>query len=151
MACTGQRGPSTFPTTMSTPSLKGSVLDCFRWTFSMRGESSLSTATSSKVRWLVSLNELSSGTVISPDLRKPKKHSVEAAHSMRPSQFLCLTSQVCLILDSSPGVIGCQRLGFLFTRWALLTPLITSSSFGIKLMFGSPSSLSMCRCRSASR
>ena len=78
---TGHNGPSTFPTTTSTPTLNGSVFDALICTLSMLGACNLSIATSLNVRGgAVSSNSESEGTVISPDCRKPKKCNVAAAY-----------------------------------------------------------------------
>ncbi len=66
------------PMHTSTPTRNRSVLD----TFNLDGSSSLSTVTSLKERWVPSSNAASDGTVISPDLKNPKKHRDDAVHSM---------------------------------------------------------------------
>ena len=63
---------------MSTPFLKGSVLEDFIQTCMMVGFVGLSTAMSEKLRCAPESYSLSEGMQISPARRKPKKHVVYA-------------------------------------------------------------------------
>ena len=53
----------------------------------------LSTATSPQLMCLAGLNEVSDGTVSSPEQKNPKKHSVEAAQSITMSGSAALGAQ----------------------------------------------------------
>ena len=70
------------PRYMSTPFLKGSVLEDFIQTYMMVGFVGLSTAMSEKLRCAPESYSLSEGMQISPARRKPKKHVVYAAHAI---------------------------------------------------------------------
>ena len=79
----------------------------------------LSTATSAKDRWAAGSYELSVGTVISPDLRNPKKPRQQAAHSMTVRS----DSHTTFIFLRMSGEMGnLWRTSIPFLASALLTP-----------------------------
>ena len=111
IAITGHKVQPVRPTNMSTPALKGSVFDTLSLTRSVVGLVSCSTATSSNVRCRVSSNAESDGTVISPDLRKPQKHSDTAAHNILSSQPGACLYHTVFIFCSNSMVIGWRTSG----------------------------------------
>ena len=70
------------------------------------GLCSLSTDTSLKARRLEMSKEETDGTVISPDLKKPKKQREAAAHSMCPSHDVGCSTYTTLSLSTMPTVMS---------------------------------------------
>ena len=113
---------------------------CFNVQLGDLGSLRLSRVTSQTHRWAPRSKSCSDGTVISPDLRNPKKQVVHAAQRIMLSGCLQCHSHTWRIRSSTSGVMGS------WTRWAvgnlfacsLLIPRRTSSRRGIFSLNGSP-------------
>ena len=115
-----------------TPLQNGSVFDCLIVTCIIEGDCKLSTAMSAMHRCASGSKWEVDGVVISPTLKKPKKHRVEAAHINFVSHSFSLgthTSCSCLRMC---GVIGRHSLALLPpSTCTLLIPRITYLRCGI--------------------
>jgi len=100
------------------------------------------------VKCLLVSNEVSDGTVISPDLKKPKKQSVTADHNINISASVLWGDQYSLSFSKIAGVIGKHTLAD--DSWAacnLCIPDCTSRRRDMDMGFWKPKGdLPMCYC-----
>ena len=111
IAMTGQRSLLVRPINIEIPLRNGSVFEAFRRISITVGDVGLSRARSLNVRCVEWSNASWDGTVISPTLRNPKKHVVDAAHSIAVLWFSADWSHVFFSCRRMHGVIGSRGRG----------------------------------------
>ena len=131
-AVTGHNGELVRPRWISTPAPNWSHLYSFNLIQIAVGLLGLSTATSPQARWTAVSKAATDGTVISPERKKPKKHTVAAAHIMRVLWVTSDLSHSYFMAERAARVIGSRTLGGRFGSRALtrLTPARSSFSRG---------------------
>ena len=129
ISTTGLTVEPVIPTNMSVLCLIWLHLNCFRYILVTVWASILLIATSPHARCICALKVEAGGTVISPDLKKLKKHSVVASRSILKSCLSC-----CAPLGA---VMGRQRLclGGMLNALSRVMPVCSSFSLGIVPLF----------------
>ena len=149
IAATGHKWSLVRPKKICNPYLKGSVFEALMHTLIIvRGWLGLYMAISARVKWYVGSQSWADGEVISPDLRKPKKHVVQAAQSMMLSKPCRDFSHTCCSLDNIVGVIGNLGLNW-FADPSLLEHSLfptTCCNVAISPTLGSPRLKDSCKC-----
>ena len=149
-AATGHNWPPVLPIPTIAPFPAWSVFDRFSRICSCWGFVGLSTSTSGKVKWSLSLKDPEGGAHISPERKNPKKHSSIAAQSIVLSCTKGSFSQPSLIRSRIPGVIG-SLVNRDFVGRVVRTPLSTWDNLGIFSILGSGSPFAMCSWRVADK
>ena len=135
---------------MDIPCRKGSVFVCLIRRDTRSGSSLLSTVTSLTARCWPGSNSPDSPTVSSPDLRKPKKATQHAAHSITWRGLDGSRFQTLLSFSNTDGVRG-SRVRDGTPACSRFAPRSVSARRGMLSVLGSPPPHSICRCRTADR
>ena len=149
MAATGHRSSPVAPIYMVIPLQNGSVFEALMRTSIHSGDDLLFTRAFVYDK-CTSGSYPPDGATASPILRKPKKHRVDAAHSIAALCLSCMRDHTPLSCHKIAGVIGSQVRRCLPDVF-LFSPFNTYSNCGIAPIWGSPRPMAICAWRIAAR